>query len=129
MVFKELTMSAEINLNKDSNEEVDGSGSAILRIKGMKDSEGGSPAVRDYIHRVAGAIAKEIEKKEEVKMKAVGVLSINNALKAYIVAREFVKKHGDDIGMIANFDKVEFGGVEKTGVTFTVFTIDQDGAS
>jgi stage V sporulation protein SpoVS len=129
MIFKELKMSSEINVNSDLQSEPNGEGSAVLRIKGMKDSEGGSPAVRDYIHRVAGAIAKEIEKKEEVKMKAVGVLSINNALKAYIVAREFVKKHGDDIGMIANFDKVEFGGVEKTGVTFTVFTIDQDGAS
>jgi len=115
-----MSIEANEKNNQPSNE------SATLRIKGMKDSVNGSPAVRDYIHRVAGAIAKEIEKNEEVRMKAVGVLSINNALKAYIVARDFVKKRGDDIGMTANFDKVEFGEVEKTGVTFTVFTIDSD---
>lgn len=118
-------MSIETNQSNNNSSE----NSAVLRIKGMKESGSGSPAVRDYIHRVAGAIAKEIDKNEEVRMKAVGVLSINNAIKAYIVAREFVKKNGDDIGMTANFDKVEFGDVEKTGVTFTVFTIDQENAS
>lgn len=115
--------------DKNNNQATQPNETAVLRIKGMKDSGNGSPAVRDYVHRVAGAIAKEIEKNEEVKMKAVGVLSINNAIKAYIVARDFVRKNGDDIGMMANFDKVEFGEVEKTGITFTVFTIDQEVAS
>jgi stage V sporulation protein SpoVS len=122
-------MSIEANVNVNGSNDQPRPDSAVLRIKGMKDAAGGSPAVRDYIHRVAGAIAKEIEKNDEVKMKAVGVLSINNAIKAYIVAREFVKKNGDDIGMLANFDKVEFGEVEKTGVTFTVFTMDQEGGN
>jgi stage V sporulation protein SpoVS len=115
--------------NNDNSVNANSSTCAVLRIKGMKDSDKSSPAVREYVHKVAGAIAKEIEKNEEVKMKAVGVLSISNALKAYIVARDFVKKSGYDIGMIANFDKVEFGEVEKTGVTFTVFTLDQETAS
>jgi stage V sporulation protein S len=69
---------------------------------------------------VAGSIAKNIEEGKQVQLLAVGAGAVNQAVKAYAIARGYVAPSGRDLTLKVGFVDLEIDGEKKTGMTFTV---------
>ncbi|MAG24205.1 stage V sporulation protein S [Candidatus Pacearchaeota archaeon] len=93
----------------------------ILKIRGGTDT-GDREDSKTYIKKVARAILTVINKYGDARLRTVGAPSVNNAVKAIIIAKNMASDR-DDIDLIftASFDVVDFDGHEKTAIMFTVF--------
>ena len=69
---------------------------------------------------LAGAIAGVVREHGRAEMQAIGAASVNQAVKAVAIAREFLVHDGLDIVLIPAFTQVVIGGQEKTAVRFLV---------
>jgi len=93
----------------------------ILKIKGGGPSDDRDDA-RNYVKRVARAILTVIGKYGDARLRAVGAPSVNNAVKALIIAKNISSERDEvDLLFTASFDVVDFDGQEKTAIMFTVF--------
>ena len=89
----------------------------LLLIKGNLTKE----KSKDYVKKVANAINKVISKHETAILRCVGAASVNNAVKATIIASGEAKKRGDDLAIVPSFHNVNFDGVgEKTSIVLEV---------
>jgi stage V sporulation protein SpoVS len=93
----------------------------ILKIRGDKEFHNDNKGGKAYIRKLASAILTVLDKYDEVKLKAVGAPSVNNAVKAFIVARNMLKNKDIDLVCTAEFDVADFEGSQKTAVVITVF--------
>lgn len=69
---------------------------------------------------VAGAVAGELRTHRAATVQAVGAGAVNQAVKALILARQFVAADGIDAVIRPSFQQVDAGGQERTAVTFEV---------
>ena len=69
---------------------------------------------------IAGAIAGQINERGKSELRAIGAGSINQAIKAIVIARGFLTPTGIDIVCVPSFTKVELDGEERTGMKLIV---------
>lgn len=69
---------------------------------------------------VAGAIAGECRRFGTVEVQAVGASALNQAIKAIVLARAFLRDEGIDICCIPSFTSVMFADQQRTGVQLIV---------
>ena len=88
----------------------------VSRSKGDKSKD------RDYVKKLSNAILQVYTKHETAKLRCVGAASLNNAIKAFIIAKEEIKKRAnlDSLFLDPSFTVVDFQGEEKTGIVFLV---------
>ena len=89
----------------------------LLLVSGSKGNKGRN---KDYVKKLSNAILQVFYKHDLVKLRCVGAASLNNAIKAFIIAKEEAKKKEDELIMDANFTNVVFNGLEKTGIVLEV---------
>lgn len=98
----------------------------LLKVRGEQDGSNGGISNRAYIKKVASAILTVLDKFDEVKLKAVGASSVNNAVKAFIVAKNMSSRNNKakniELVCTADFDIAKFDQSEKTAIVITVFT-------
>lgn len=96
----------------------------MLKIRGEQEGEGPS-SNKAYIKKLASAILTVLDKYDDVRLKAVGASSVNNAVKAYIIAKNMSsrknKSKNIELVLTADFDVAKFDQSEKTAIMFTVF--------
>lgn len=101
------------------NEKI--SDNSLLLVSGSKGSKGSD---RDYVKKLSNAILQVYAKHETVKMRCVGAASLNNAVKAFIIAKGESQKNGDNLLISPSFTTVTFQGEEKTGIVLEVISVD-----
>jgi stage V sporulation protein S len=69
---------------------------------------------------VAGAIAGECRRFGTVEVQAVGASALNQAIKAIVLARAFLRDDGIEICCVPSFTSVMFSGQRRTGVQLTI---------
>ena len=77
-----------------------------------------------YVKKLANAILQVLYKHGSVKMRCVGAGSVNNADKAFIIAKGEAQKSGEKLLLDESFTTVEFGGEKKTGILKEVIKVD-----
>lgn len=93
----------------------------VLKIRGDKEFHNKNNEGKAYVKKLASAILTVLDKYDEVKLKAVGAPSVNNAVKAFIVAKNMMRDKTFELVCTAEFDTAEFNGSQKTAIMFTVF--------
>ncbi len=66
--------------------------------------------------KVAGAIANIFREKGTVEIQTIGAGSLNQAIKAIIIARSFIVTSGEDISLVPAFSDIEIDGESKTAI-------------
>ena len=102
---------ADINQNVAHDDET------LLLVSGSKTSQNS----KKYIDKLSKAILEVQAKHGIVKLRCVGAAALNNAEKAFIVARGEADKSGQDLVSRSYFTTVEFTDennevVEKTAI-------------
>lgn len=69
---------------------------------------------------VAGAIAGVVRQGELPVIQAIGADAVNQAVKAFILSRNFLVNDGIEISFIPSFKEVEDNGNIMTVINFTV---------
>ena len=82
--------------------------------RGSKDSD------KQYVKKLSNAVLQVFYKHDSVKMRCVGAAAINNAIKAFIIAKGESQKRGNKISIDPSFTTVTFQGEEKTGIVLDV---------
>ena len=92
----------------------------LLLISGSKGSKMDD---KEYVKKVSNAILQVFQKHNSVKLRCVGAASLNNAIKAFIIAKGEAQKDGDRLMLDPSFTTVRFSeGEEKTGIVLEVVT-------
>jgi len=89
----------------------------LLLVRGSK----GKTEDKDYIKKLAKAIIQVHQKHGLVSLRCVGAAALNNAEKAFIIARGEAEKEGEELVSRSQFVTVDFDGSEKTGILKEVF--------
>jgi stage V sporulation protein S len=76
---------------------------------------------------VAGAIAGECRRFGTVEVQAIGASALNQAVKAIVLARAFLRDEGIDICCIPSFTSVMFADQQRTGVQLRVVQHEMKG--
>ena len=74
------------------------------------------------INKVAGAIAAMFKEKGYAKVRAIGVLALNQAIKSSIVARSMLASE-ENVGLIPSFSTVEIDGKNTSAIDIDVIKI------
>jgi len=69
---------------------------------------------------VAGAIAGVIRERRHADVQAIGAGAVNQAVKAIIIARGYLKEDGIEIVCLPEFAEIEIEGQERTAVRFVI---------
>jgi len=112
-------MTEDVNGNANKNKTED----SLLLVSGSKGSKGSD---KDYVKKLSNAILQVYIKHSTVKLRCVGAASVNNAMKALIIASGEAAKNGDDLLFKPSFTTVDFNGEEKTGIVIDVVTQQND---
>jgi stage V sporulation protein SpoVS len=94
---------------------------ALLLVSGSKGDKGRD---KDYVKKLSNAILQVFYKHNAVTLRCVGAASLNNAIKAAIIAKGEAQKRGDSLLIDPSFTTVMFGTEEKTGIVLEVVSID-----
>lgn len=90
---------------------------ALLLVSGSK---GNKDTDREYVKRLSNALSQVLSKHQVARLRCVGAAAINNAVKAFIIAKENSKENGKILTFDPSFTTVNFQGDEKTGILFEV---------
>ena len=101
----------------DEKEKVDTTDEALLLVSGSRGDKGKD---KDYVKKLSNAILQVFGKHGTVKLRCVGAASLNNAIKAFIIAKGEAQKKGESLLLDPSFTTVQFGGEEKTGIILEV---------
>lgn len=101
----------------DARKKVDTVDEALLLVSGSRGDKGKD---KDYVKKLSNAILQVFAKHETVNLRCVGAASLNNAIKAFIVAKGESKKKGISLFLDPSFTTVFFGDEEKTGIVLEV---------
>lgn len=105
-------------MTDDVKTHVNNSDETLLLVSGSK---GTKELDKEYVKKLANAVTQVFAKHETAKMRCVGAGAINNAVKAFIIAKEEANKKDSSLLMSASFTTVDFdGGEKKTGVILEV---------
>jgi stage V sporulation protein S len=69
---------------------------------------------------VAGAIAGVMREQKHAEVQAIGAGAVNQAVKALILAKNFLKQDGMDIVIIPEFVNIEIEDKVRTAIKFVV---------
>lgn len=69
---------------------------------------------------VAGAIAGTIREHQRAEIQAIGAGSVNQAIKALVLAKGYLKEEGIDIYFIPEFVDIEIGEKVRTAIKLVV---------
>lgn len=89
----------------------------LLLVSGSKGSK---ESDKEYVKKLSNAILQVYSKHNSAKLRCVGAASLNNAIKAFIIAKGEAQKKGENFLLDPSFTTVSFKGEEKTGVVFEV---------
>lgn len=106
-------------MTKDDGNKVD---ETLLLVRGSKNAT--KEENKEYIKKLSNAVLKVIYKHGMASMRCVGAGSMNNADKAFIIAKGESQKRGDKLLMDMNFVTVDFDGDEKTGILKEVIKVE-----
>ena len=104
-------------MTEDANKKDKATDESLLLVSGSKGSKGKD---KDYVKKLSNAISQVYIKHSTVKLRCVGAASLNNAIKAFIIAKGESKKNGDNLLISPSFTTVNFDGEEKTGIVLDV---------
>ena len=90
---------------------------SLLLVSGNRGGRGND---KDYVKKLSNAISQVFIKHNTVKLRCVGAASLNNAIKAFIIAKGEAQKKGDVLFIDPSFTTVSFDGDEKTGIILEV---------
>lgn len=90
---------------------------SLLLVSGSKGSK---ETDKDYVKKLSNAILQVFIKHQIAKLRCVGAASLNNAVKAFIIAKGEAQKAGDKLVIDPSFTTVKFEGDEKTGIVLEV---------
>jgi stage V sporulation protein S len=77
-------------------------------------------AARSRPAAVAGAIAGVIREEKRADVQAIGAGAVNQATKAVIIARSYLREDGIDVICLPAFVELEIDGQERTAIRFIV---------
>jgi stage V sporulation protein S len=69
---------------------------------------------------VAGAIAGVIRDEKHAEIQAIGAGAVNQAIKAMVLAKNFLEQDGIDVAFVPEFVNVEIDGKVRTAIKFVV---------
>ena len=69
---------------------------------------------------VAGAIAGVIRDEKHAEVQAIGAGAVNQAVKAMVLAKNFLDQDGIDVAFVPEFVNVEIDGKVRTAIKFIV---------
>jgi len=69
---------------------------------------------------VAGAIAGVMRDENHAEVQAIGAGAVNQAVKAMVLAKNFLEQDGIDVAFVPEFVNVEIDGKVRTAIKFTV---------
>jgi len=69
---------------------------------------------------VAGAIAGVMRDENHAEVQAIGAGAVNQAVKAMVLARNFLEQDGIDVMFVPEFVNVEIDGKVRTAIRFVV---------
>lgn len=69
---------------------------------------------------VAGAIAGVVREHHRAEVQAIGASAVNQAVKAIVLAREYLSQDGIQIVSLPEFVEVEIDGKVRTAIRFTI---------
>ena len=104
-------MTEDVNKNAETVDE------SLLLVSGSKGSKGDD---KNYVKKLSNAISQVYVKHSVVRLRCVGAASLNNAIKAFIIAKGEAQKRGEHLLMDPSFTTVHFGDEEKTGIILEV---------
>jgi len=87
---------------------------ALLLVRGSKGDN--KEADKEYVKKLSNAILQVLYKHNVVRLRCVGAAALNNATKAFIIARGEAQKKGERLISEENFTTVNFDGNTKTGI-------------
>jgi stage V sporulation protein SpoVS len=95
----------------------------LLLVSG---SRGSKEDDKQYVKSLANAILKVFSKHGEAKLRCVGAASLNNAIKAFIIAKGEAQKKGESLSIDPSFTTVKFKDQEKekTGIVLEVLALE-----
>jgi len=105
-------------MTDDTKAQADATDETLLLVSGSK----GKDRDKDYVKKLANAILQTYNKHDTAKLRCVGAASLNNAIKAFIIAKGEAQKGGDSLYLDPSFTTVKFQGEEKTGIVLEVTT-------
>lgn len=70
---------------------------------------------------VAGALAGGIRSAGEAVLVTIGAGALNQAVKAVVIASDFLREYETDIAVEPSFSVVEVDGTEKTAIRLRVY--------
>ncbi len=71
--------------------------------------------------KLAGAIAAEIKESDRVKLISIGAASVNQAVKATVLAQNYLMCDGIKIALLPAFEQPEDNGIYTKAVSMLVF--------
>ena len=106
---------AEINDGNKKNSFVDSDDPTFLAVKGYFDDK---LVAKKYVKNLAKAILVVNQKHNMVKLRCIGAASLNNAIKAIIIA---INEGELDLTITPSFTSVVFDGdVDRTAIVLQV---------
>ena len=69
---------------------------------------------------VAGAIAGVIRDEKHAEVQAIGAGAVNQAVKAMVLAKNFLEQDGIDVAFVPEFVNVEIDGKVRTAIKLVV---------
>ena len=103
-------------MTEDANEKMSAKDDTLLLVSGSKGD-------KEYVKKLANAIAQVYGKHSAAKLRCVGAASLNNGIKAFIIAKGEAQKNGDNLLISPSFTTVSFQGEEKTGIVLEVCSL------
>ena len=71
--------------------------------------------------RLAGAIAETVREKNYVELQMIGAGAINQATKAWAIARGYLAPSGNDLVGFPAFVDLQIDGEERTAIRYKLF--------
>ena len=100
-------------MTEDIKTDIDTTDESLLLVSGSKGSKDRD---KDYVKKLSNAIVQVYYKHKAVKLRCVGAASLNNAVKAFMIAKEEFKEREDVLYLDPSFTTVKFQNEEKTGI-------------
>lgn len=83
-------------------------------------------AAKSRPFKVAGAVAGVFREHKQAVVQAIGAGAVNQAVKALILARQYLAQDGYHVAFIPQFTEIEIQGQVRTAVRFTVIAVPAD---
>ena len=75
----------------------------------------------------AGAIAGIIRENQVADVRAIGMVAVNQTVKAIAMAAGFLDREGMPIATVPRMEEIDLDGKETTAIFFRVFVLDAQG--